>query len=302
MDIVVIGATGFVGGAIARRFLADGHAVRGLSRTDSSAQTLARQGIQPLPGDLTEGRDALIRAVADHDAVVVAAQLDPDMESDVTNALLDATEGSEKTLLFTSGSGVLLQRTEGAWSPDSFAEDDEFTTEPLAQTRKAVEDIVRSSDRRGVRGIVIRPGTIWGPGDHGHVSMVYQSVATLGAAGYVGQGLNVYSHVHIDDVTHLFSLALHHGISGALYHAVVGETPMRWVAESVAADLQVPVRSLDMKEAEEVWGKFGALIASASSRIRPERSTTELGWAPRKFDMLATIGDSRLRRLAEPGH
>lgn len=56
--------------------------------------------------------------------------------------------------------------------------------------------------------MVVRPGLIWGPGDHGHLSMIYRSVTVSGAACYVGQGLNTYSHVHIDDVTRLFTLAL----------------------------------------------------------------------------------------------
>jgi len=41
--------------------------------------------------------------------------------------------------------------------------------------------------------------------------MIYRSVAATGAACYVGEGLNTYSHVHIDDVTRLFTLALAKG-------------------------------------------------------------------------------------------
>lgn len=63
----------------------------------------------------------------------------------------------------------------------------------------------------GVRPMDIRPGLIRGPGDHGHLSMIYRSVAVTGAARYVGQGLNTYSHVHLDDMTRLFSLALDKG-------------------------------------------------------------------------------------------
>lgn len=80
--------------------------------------------------------------------------------------------------------------------------------------------------------MVIRPGLTWGPGDHGHVSMIYQSVARTGAACYIGEGLNTYSHVHIDDVARVFELALATGTDGALYHAVGGETPNRWIAEA----------------------------------------------------------------------
>ncbi|MFJ1608518.1 hypothetical protein ACIOHS_34910 [Streptomyces sp. NPDC088253] len=94
-----------------------------------------------------------------------------------------------------------MQRTAGAWSPDVVAEHDPFVPEPLADFHKAAEDTVLAATEDGVRAMVIRPGLIWGPGDHGHMSMIYQSVAASGAACNVGQGLNTYSHVHIDDVT-----------------------------------------------------------------------------------------------------
>ncbi|MCX4818007.1 hypothetical protein OG601_46380 [Streptomyces sp. NBC_01239] len=149
--------------------------------------------------------------------------------------------------------------------------------------------------------MVIRPGLIWGPGDHGHTSMIYQSVAATGAACYVGTGLNTYSHVHIDDVTRLFGLALKKGRPGGIYHAVAGETPNRWIAERVAADLSVQARSITPEEATAVWGEFGALIIAASSRIRAVDAHRKLGWQPQHTDMLTMIGDDRLRRLATPG-
>src|SRR5690606_3044488 len=104
-----------------------------------------------------------------------------------------------------------------------------------------------------LRAMVIRPGLIWGPGDHGHMSMIYRSVAVTGAAAYVGEGLNTYGHVHVGDVARLFALALDTGRAGALYHAVAGETPNRWIAEKVAADLGVEARSVTPEQAAGVW-------------------------------------------------
>lgn len=55
-----------------------------------------------------------------------------------------------------------------------------------------------------------------------------------------------------------------------------------------------------LPEAADVRRDFGALIAGASSRIRPGRSTRDLGRTPTRTDMLDTIGESRLRGLASP--
>ncbi|MFD6290671.1 NAD-dependent epimerase/dehydratase family protein [Streptomyces sp. NPDC060205] len=300
MNIFVIGATGFVGGALARHLSAEGHAVTGLARTGSAAADLDSQGITPVTGDLDEHRGAVMTAARTADAVVYAAQAGPEQETATVQDLVRALTGTHRTLVLLSGNGVLAQRTAGAWSPDVFAEDDPFTPEPLAAYRKAAEDTVIAAAGNGLRPMVVRPGLIWGPGDHGHVSMVYRSVAATGAACYVGEGLNTYSHVHIDDVTRLFSLALEKGRHGGLYHAVAGEIPNRWIAECVAADLGVTAHSLTPEEATGVWGEFGALVMAVSARIRAVRAQRDLGWQPRHTDMLTTIGEERLRRLALP--
>jgi nucleoside-diphosphate-sugar epimerase len=302
MHVVVIGATGFVGGGVARHLLAHGHVVTGLARTEAAAERLRRQGATPLAGDLAGRRDTVVVAAAAADAVVYAAQpADPREEAGLVEALVEALAGRTTAFLFVSGSGVLLERTAGAWSPRTHAEDDPFVVEPLAVHRHAAEQTVRRAAARGVRAMVLRPGTIWGPGeDHGHVASVYRSVAVTGAACYVGEGLATYGHVHLDDVARLAERALAVGTAGALYHAVAGETPNRWVAEAVARDLDVPTRSLTPAAAVGVWGEMGALVMSASSRTRDPRTRAELGWAPRHTDLLDTVGDPDLRALAVP--
>ncbi|MBW0105573.1 NAD-dependent epimerase/dehydratase family protein [Pseudonocardia sp. KRD291] len=301
MNIFIIGATGFVGGALAHHLSAEGHTVAGLARTATAAADLRARGITPVAGDLDERRPAVLEAALQADAVVYAAQAGQEQETATVQDLTRTLVGTGATLVFLSGSGVLLQRTAGAWSPDVYAEHETFTPEPLAEFRKAAEDTVLAAASEGLRAMVVRPGLIWGPGDHGHTSMIYRSVALTGAACYVGDGLNTYGHVHIDDVTHLFGLALEKGRPGGLYHAVAGEAPNRWIAERVAADLGVETRSVTPEEAAGVWGEFGALVMAASSRIRVVSSRHELGWRPRHTDMLTMVGEDRLRRLAAPG-
>ncbi|RLL68315.1 NAD-dependent epimerase/dehydratase family protein [Streptomyces sp. Z26] len=298
MDVFVIGATGFVGGALARHLAAAGHQVGGLARTASAAAALEAAGIHPVRGDLDEGRGATVAAARRADAVVYAAQPDAVLETATVAELTRAMAGTGRTLVFLSGTGVLLQRTGGAWSEDGFAEHEPFAVEPLAAARKAAEDTVLASAAHEVRAMVVRPGLVWGPGDHGHVALVHRSVAATGAACYVGPGLNTYSHVHVDDVARLFGLALERGRPGGLYHAVAGEVPNRWIAESVAADLGCATRSVGEEEAAAIWGPFGALVMAASSRCRAVASRRELGWAPRRFDMLSEVGEPRLRELA----
>ncbi len=231
--------------------------------------------------------------------MVFAPQLLLEPEHQAVAALLDRMQGSGKTFIFTSGTGVLGQRTEGGWSQDSFSEYDSFVPARTLVRRVETEDLVRAAEQRGVRGMVIRPPLVWGPGDHGHIANIYRSVAVTGAACYVGPGLNCYSNVHIDDLTDLFERVLDRGVAGALYHAVAGETPNRWIAECVARDLGCETRSVSLTEAFDIWGKFATLIVmAASSRSRAIRAREELGWTPQHADMLSQIGADRLRALA----
>lgn len=294
---LVVGATGFIGSAVCRRLLRSGWAVSGLARDEAGAESLGALGVVPLHGDLGERLDPVLEAAAGHDATVYAAQLMLDEEEMAVHRLLDAAADQGRTFVFTSGAGVLGQLTGGAWSEDVFAEDDPFTPSRFVGRRVETEDRVRADGR--CRGIVVRPPLVWGPGDHGHMALIYDSVARTGAACYVGEGLNLYSHVHVDDLADLYEAVLSRGVAGALYHAVAGEVPNRWIAETVARDLGCDTRSVTMDEAIEIWGKFAVLvILASSSRARSPRARTELGWAPRHADLLSMAGAPHLRRRA----
>ncbi|GLZ46744.1 UDP-glucose 4-epimerase [Actinomycetospora sp. NBRC 106375] len=288
-EIAVVGATGFVGGGLARGLQAAGHAVSGLARSDDAALVLRRRGITPVPGDVVAGLDEAATSLSRFDTVVLAASLDTDDEHRAATALI----GTGARVVFLSGSGVMLERTAGGAGAGPWAEDDAFPVEPLAARRVETEALVR-----GAGGLVLRPPLIWGPGDHGHVAMTYASVAATGAAAFVGEGASAYTNVHVDDVARLLALAVDRAPAGALYHAAGGELTNRAIAAAVAADLGAPARSVTPEEAADVWGEFGALVMGSSSRITAPRARDELGWRPEHPDMLAEVGEDRLRALA----
>lgn len=300
MRILVLGATGYLGSHIARLLTTSGHQVSGLSRTSARDDELETTNIAPLRGDLAD-RDAIIAMMRSHDATIYAAQLMLQDEFETVAALLKGVEGLSHSFLFTSGTGLLSQRTDGDWSEDSFAEDDPFIPSKYIGFRFVTETMVRQAGSSGaVRAMVIRPPMIWGHGGSGHLRMFYAGAGRSGDVGYLGAGLNLYSNVHVDDLAEVYRLALEKGTPGALYHAVAGELNNRTLAEAVANDLGLTARSIDFAEGVRRWGKFETLIGMATcSRSRSPRTRRELGWTPRHLDLLTDIGHPAYRAMAK---
>jgi len=299
MRILVLGATGYLGSHIARHLMASGHKVSGLSRSSDRDTVLEADGVSPLRGDLGQS-DGIIDMMREHDATIYAAQLMLHEEFDTVAALLKAMDGRSHSFLFTSGTGLLSQRTDGTWSEDSFAEDDPFTPSKYIGYRLVTETMIRQAGTSGsVRAMVVRPPMIWGHGGCGHLRMFYSDAGRNGDVAYLGAGLNLYSNVHVDDLASVYRLALEKGVAGALYHAVAGELNNRMLAEAVARDLGVHAHSVDFAEGVRRWGKFETLIGMATcSRSRSPRTRRELGWTPRHLNILSDVGHPAYRALA----
>jgi nucleoside-diphosphate-sugar epimerase len=303
MKVLVCGATGYLGSHIADAAKAQGHHVLGLARSDASAQRLRQAGVEPVSGDLTDPASVL-PLVDDVDAVISIAQVMLEQEYAAAKAMLERMEGTGKTFVFTSGTGLISQKTDGNWSEDTFAEDDPFVPSKYIGARLETETLVRSFADRGMRAMVVRPPLMWGNGGCRTIENFYVSAAKTGAVCYLGAGLNLYSNVHVEDLAQMFMLALEKGVSGALYHCVSGEENYRSMAEAIGRHLGLPTRSITFAEAAEIWDKFTALIAfSVCSRSRSPRARRELGWAPSpdKLDILQEVINPlyRERMMAE---
>src|SRR5258707_15254119 len=74
MKILVTGATGFIGGAVARKLLQQGHQVVAMSQTEDAFAKLRAAGMTPVVGDFANPA-SLVAPVTEVDAVVSLASI-----------------------------------------------------------------------------------------------------------------------------------------------------------------------------------------------------------------------------------
>ena len=290
MKLFITGATGYIGGSIAVRLVAAGHAVRGLVRDPAKSGLLRAHGIEPVPGSLDD-EDVLAREAHAADGVVNAANADhlPSLQ-----ALLRAMEGSGKPLVHTSGSSVIGDDARGdRLSEAIFDEDTPFVVAPAKRARHELNGVVLAAAARGVRAVVVCPTLIYGVGKGLNPSSIQipflvEQARSQGAVRVVGRGRNRWSTVHIDDLVELYLLALEKAPAGAFYFAENGEVSFADIGKAIASRLGMA----PAEEAAASWGPARAYYTFGSnSRVRARRARRELGWAPRHGSALDWIRD-----------
>ena len=145
MRVLVIGASGFLGGAVALRLVRDGHAVVALVRDAAKAEPMVKAGFAVADGSLDDA-PKLKRAVADADAVINAA--DSDHAAGV-DALIEAVAGTGKTFIHTSGISVTADRAAGAGGGTVRDENTVYQPIPERAARFAIDAKVRDAAATG---------------------------------------------------------------------------------------------------------------------------------------------------------
>jgi nucleoside-diphosphate-sugar epimerase len=285
MAIFLTGATGFIGGAVARRFVDNGHSVRGLARTPEKASQLAAMGVEPVLGSLSDA-DLLTAEAGRADAVIHCARAE---EGASARALLNGLRGSGKTYVQTSGTGIVATPGDGDTLTSTVYDDGHahLNVPPARQSRFEVDKGVMAAAGEDIRTIVICPPSIYGHSrgpkkNSSQIPFLLNHARTAGAVTIVGQGINRWSQVHIDDLVDLYLLAYDKAQAGSFYFGSNGEASFRDLADALEGRLQLgPVRSIPVEDAEQLWGSvLSRLIIGGNSRVLSKRAPTELAWRP----------------------
>jgi nucleoside-diphosphate-sugar epimerase len=273
MTVFITGATGYIGGGVARAFLRRKDRVIGLSRRSDKAEGLGHAGIEPVVGSLADG--AVLEETAARSDVVVHAAADSGAdahaldEAAVTAVLRGLGEGGR--LLYTSGTWVFGDTGTGV-------ADEETARNAIAEVwwRPLVEDRVMAGG-----GTVIRPGVVYG-GESGMTAEWFGAIRAGRPVEVVGDGRNIWPMVHVDDLAAAYVLAAEHAPPGRSYN-IVDDSRDTWLdlLHRIGEREGRPpvVRHLDWETAQSRLGVMAEAL-SITQRVSNHRAKTELGWKP----------------------
>lgn len=279
MNVLLLGATGYIGSAIDEALSKRGHVVTGAARSDAARATLAARGTKSVDADAGKP-ETLAPAAHAADAVVYAVSVtdaDPTtVDTAALRTLVQALRGAPKALIYCSG--VWYYGNTGA-TPAT--EETPPSPPALVAKRPAVERIVLDAAAQGMRAVVIRPGTVYGRGI-GIPAMLVNSARQSKAAQIFGDGANHWAVVNVTDLGELFALALERAAAGSIYNANDDSTPtLLEIAQAASrgAGAGGATAAMPRETVLELLGPFGEALM-LDQRVTSAKARRELGWAP----------------------
>ncbi|KQS71357.1 NAD-dependent epimerase/dehydratase family protein [Modestobacter sp. Leaf380] len=287
MDVFLTGGTGLVGSSVLAALLADGHTVRALARSDSSAAAVEAAGATAVRGDLTD-TDLLAREAVAAEGIVHTASPGDETSARVDSDLLDAVLGA------IADSGKPYVHTGGVWVHGSGQVDEDTPVDApdLTAWRGPLDERVVSA-RDGVRSVLVEPGIVYAESDGGVAGITAMLLSgptdEAGAVQLPGSGEQHWTTVHAADLGRLYALALTHAPAGSRYLGVSGQNPT--VAE-IAEAAGVRAVGTSPESTLERLGAFGGALL-LDQQATGEKARRELGWTPVEPSLVEVVAATR---------
>jgi nucleoside-diphosphate-sugar epimerase len=229
--VVVIGAGGFVGGAI----------VRALHATDVTVRPLTRRDVDLLAPD---GAKRLAEALAPGDSVVFVSAVAPAKTTGQLTQNLQMAEAACQAIASTAPGHLLYISSDAVYADDAnpVTEGSPLAPSTLHGMMHAARELMLKSSVKA-RFAVLRPTLIYGAADphNGYGPNRFRRQAMKGEPITIfGEGEERRDHVLVDDVAELAVLLLRHRSAGALNAATGQSVSFRDIAHFVAAEFAPP--------------------------------------------------------------
>lgn len=288
MRVLVLGATGFIGGQIARALVERGYAVRALRRPGSALRVLDGLPVELATGDLRD-RNSLLAAMRGVEAVVHTAGYYPPNSLAPRRALRLAVAGMRAVLESARAAGVervvytsSLSTIGRAGAGRALADERDFylpgsAADPYFEAKWAMEAEAYRAVAAGQDVVVLCPTVVFGPGDvKPTTGTIILALARGLMPAYVEGQVNV---VDVRDLAQAHVAALERGRSGQRYLLGGHNTTVGATIQVAAEILGVPPPRLRLPaRAALLAGKLGeaALLALPNRPLLPLSEAIEM--------------------------
>lgn len=306
--VLVTGATGFVGSAVARVLLAQGLTLRALARPGSDRRNLQGLDVEIVEGDLTDeaslleacrGCDGVFHVAADYRLWVPRPDEIYRANVEGTRKLLSAAKcAGVRRVVYTSSVATLGIPADGGSGDETTPVGVKDMIGHYKRSKFLAEQVAQSFADGGFDVVIVNPSTPVGPRDikPTPTGRIVRDAAAGRIPAYVDTGLNI---AHVDDIATGHWLAWRNGYTGRRY--VLGGTDMTLqqilveIAEIVGRRpprLRLPHAAvLPVAQVSETVARlFGGTPVATVEEIRMSRkrmffswarAARELGYAPR---------------------
>jgi dihydroflavonol-4-reductase len=226
-DVLITGATGFIGSAVARKLVEAGFAVRALMRPSSRRAHIADLDLDPCEGDLRDedsiknamrGVRYVFHLAADYRLWARYPHEIFNVNVAGTGALMrEALRTGVERVVYTSSVATLALRTDGSVADESVSMPEQDAIGAYKRSKIAGEALVsRMAAEEGLPAVIVNPSAPVGPRDvrPTPTGRIIVEAARGRVPAFVDTGLNL---VHVDDVAEGHLAALRQGRIGERY-------------------------------------------------------------------------------------
>jgi nucleoside-diphosphate-sugar epimerase len=311
MKAFVTGATGFIGGRLAKRLVERGYSVTALARSPESAAALQVQGITPVLGDIRD-RESMREAMRGADVVFhVAAWYhiggpDKALAEEINvqgtrNVLGLAHELGVPKIVYTSTLAVYGDTRGRVLDENEPRPAGPFLTEYDRTKSMAHFDVAVPLIQQGAPVIIVQPGGVYGPGDHSQLGEMMAAFFKGWFVVFPAPDLTI-AVAHVDDVVEGHLLAAEKGRLGQNYFLAGPVFKMKDLVQLWArvTGRPAPLFYLPPGLVQPIAPLLGWLekviplpslinaesvrIAAATYPAHAEKARAELGWQPRPVE------------------